>query len=343
MWMMQEASRTLLLIKDPVRPYFILTDRVNKDGTPRAYEELFHSAAPASGAGTASSPLTLTCNGVTLRATWLAPSAVTVVPGSAVAAASGTIYRHKVTAQGTAVNFVSVHGRNTLSGTAALVGALPGTSGGVVSMPGSDDKVLANDGSGTMGDLTTRTDARFAWVRSVNGALSAFVVGEGTSLIHAGKTHLIASAPVVVAAKDGRVDVASVSTIAGAPLGLVVRVPFQATVVTVDGVAVPFTQFQDRITVGPAPVPPASVEDRLYTFDEGQLGDGVLDGPAPAATAQALRPAKLGREVDEPHRHAGDVVARPFQHGRRHGRVHPAAHGHDHPPFLRAHREQDST
>ncbi len=286
MWMMQEAGRTVVLVKDAVHPYLILVDRVNKDGQSQTYEEVFHAAGPLTGAGTVASPMTITASGQTLKATWLSPSGITIAGGGQAAlASSGVIYyRHRVIATGTDTTFLSVHGGDPVSSTTALPGIFANTAGASVVWPWATDRILVRKGSGAIGDSQTGSDGRFAWIRTVSGSVTEWMLGEGTSLMHAGQTLFAGNSPAVVSVRAGRIDVATVGT-APATTIFTARVGFPVTEVLVNGVSMTFNQAAGLVTVGQtAPGPVASNDDRAYTFDTGFTWDAGTYG-APIITA----------------------------------------------------------
>jgi hypothetical protein len=284
MWLMAEASRSVVLVKDPVRPYLVLLDRVNRNGAPASYDALFHGAGPAGGAGTPASPMTITSGGRTLRSVFLSPSGATVLPGSAATCpGSGVVhYRNRVRAQGTAVTFLSVHGKDAPLGVQPLLLPLAGTTGGTLVLPESTDKLLASTAGSAaqeIGDASTRTDARLLWLRTSGPQGLEFLLGEGRSLVHEGQTLASCSSPAVLSARGGRLEI-SVPDAALAGFGAVVRVPWAVASVTVNGQARVFTTSGNAVHVGTYPVLPPSLEDRLHSFHGGSPGDALLEGPA---------------------------------------------------------------
>ncbi|HMS17754.1 MAG TPA: hypothetical protein PKA37_13000, partial [Planctomycetota bacterium] len=130
MWMMNQAQRSVVMIKDAQAPYTILMDRVSKDSQSRTYQQLFHSAGPASGSGTIQSPMLVTGGGATLRSSWLAPAGATLVPGTAITSGSAVAYKHIVQATGTDLSFVSIHGATSPTSSQPLLNAQANTVGG---------------------------------------------------------------------------------------------------------------------------------------------------------------------------------------------------------------------
>lgn len=279
MWMMAEASRSTLMIKDPSSPYLILLDRVRKDTTSRNYDTLFHSASAASGAGTAASPMTVTANGKTLRSVFLSPSSVTVLPGTSTAANSGlTFFRNRVRTTGVSATLLSLHGKDAPASVQPLTGPSANTVGGTHVRGTFTDKILAARASGEIRDVATSSNARVAWLRFASGSVEEFVMGEGEILVHENTTLALTSVPVVLSARGGRVEVTQVYPGPLGQVGLVVRVPWSVSALTIDGQAVPFTQIEGTLRAGPAPVPPRSLTDRAYTFIEGDIGDADVTG-----------------------------------------------------------------
>jgi hypothetical protein len=274
MWMMNEAERSVVMVKDPVFPYVLLVDHVDRDGATNTYDEIFHSGGPVAGAGTLANPMQVTAGARTLRAAWLSPPSVSVLPGPSATNNGITYWRHRVRAVGSDVTFLSIHGKTLPSAQVPLVSPSPSTNGAELIFSGFEDKVLVQSGAAPLGDLTTQADARFAWLRTEGNQLVAWAVGEGQSLVHGGLSLLIANRSVSVVSREGQVWV----TTEGAGLSglnLVAFTPFNVTAVRVDGQPAAFTQTGNQITIGGTTVIQESVDDRAYTFVAGWTWDGV--------------------------------------------------------------------
>jgi hypothetical protein len=137
MWQMNKADRTVAMIKDPVAPYAILIDVVDRNGSNQTYDEVFHSASSAVGTGSASNPMRVTRNGKQMRAVWLSPGNASVLSGGAVSGGGITSYVNRVRATGTEVAFVSTHGPVAPSSTSPLPNPTAQTAGGIAQFSGT--------------------------------------------------------------------------------------------------------------------------------------------------------------------------------------------------------------
>ncbi len=276
MWMMARADRRVLLVKDVQEPYLILCDDVMKDTLNHTYQETLHLPSTGTGLGTAASPLVVTNGSRTLKSIWVSPAAVSVTQ-AALASSSAGVSHARTTASATGMEalFVSVHGRTAPTATLPLAGALLGTAGGRLQRGSNTDKVLVRSGNGVFGDAETTGTGRMAWMRQSGAGLPEWFAGECTALHHAGQVLLLANRTLSVAARAGTITI-STDGAAGPALGAVLRVPFTATSVRVDGTPVIFTQIGQRITIGAPPVGTLGNDDRGYSFEDGFLGDSVL-------------------------------------------------------------------
>lgn len=277
MWMMNEAQRSVVMIKDPVAPYAILVDRVMKDGGVHTYRQLFHSSGPAGGAGTVQNPMTVSGSGSTLKSVWLSPPAVTVVSGPSGVNGGVTHYKNRVEASGADVNFLSIHGASSPLAVEPLPGGHANTVGGLVSWTGKTDRILSRRTGATLGDSATSSDARFVWIRTSAGSLSEWALAEGAHLAYQGSSLFSANQQVDVSARQGRVDIGGADP---SVLSATLWVPFAVSSVAVDGVPVSFSQNGGTVQIGgsagsPFILPPQGTEDRAYTFLRGITLDGV--------------------------------------------------------------------
>ena len=279
MWMMEKADRSVIMIKDPVNPYVILASIVKRNSSTNTYREVFHSASPTLGQGTAASPMMLTGAGnQTVRAVYLSPSAVSVNPGSAMTTFIGNVYRNTVSAAGVEVPFVSIHGASSPQLTQALNQPGPVTKGGTAFFAGYSDKIMVRTGTGTLSDAETSGDGRFAWLRSVSGQLSEWAAAEATQLTHAGATLLASNLPVTIAVRSGRVDVGLQEGVDPTTLQMTIEAPFPVTVVEVEGNSVPFTVQGNQVLVGlTLGSGILSADDRFYSFTQANTGDAIPD------------------------------------------------------------------
>ena len=280
MWMMELAQRSVILMKDANLPYMILVDRVRKDGAQHTYEEVFHAAGPANGAGTASNPMTITAGGQTLRASWLSPANVNVAAGTQASNSGITYWRNRVMATGSEVTFLSVHGVTVPMSTMPLGSPLANTAGGVLDFGAHTDTILIREGAGAIGDQATNTsaDAWFAWVREQSGQLDSWAVGEGMSFSRGGTTVLASNKVVTAVARDGRIFIQTVDGSGTAGLALTMATPFVVTELVIDGQAEAFTQLGGETTFGGGSggsLPSPSDDDRAYTFTHSYLWDLV--------------------------------------------------------------------
>lgn len=275
MWMMQTADRSVILIKDPVVPYVILVDHVNKDGGNHVYEEVFHAAGGASGQGTLASPMTVSANGVVSRSIWLSPANANVVTGGSSNNAGTNYWRHRVTASGSDVTFLSIHGETMPLSTTPLVNPQANTKGSTLSYGAFSDVVLVRDQPGSMGDATTTADGEFVWVRRSSQQITAWAAAEALSVVHDGVTLLAASEHVTVTARDGRIFVQTVTGDGVQGLSMTLHAPFVTTELVVDGQSEAFTQTGQSVTIGGAPLPSTSSDDRTYSFLDGYVWDAI--------------------------------------------------------------------
>ena len=312
MWMMDAAERSVIMIKEQVAPYTILIDRVRKDGATHTYEEVFHSAGPASGQGTTASPMTIAASGVTLRSTWLSPSNVNVVAGSSATNAGTTYCRNKVTATGVEVTFLSVHGGNAPLATTPLSNPLANTVGGVVSWASATDTILVRTGPGAIGDSLNFANAQFAWVRHQGGQVTAFAFAEGTSLTREGSPLVSTNKPMTLMARDGRVFAQTLDGSGANGLVISLNVNFTVTEFVVDGAPLVFSQLGNQVTVGGSSLPGLSSDDRAYTFTHGYLGDAV---PSANAVVQHGALTSTGGWGSLKLKDAEEIGGRPFTVG----------------------------
>jgi len=275
MWMMQKASRSVIMIKDQVTPYVILVDQVDKDGGTHVYEEVFHSGGPASGDGTVSNPMTVSTPGATTRSVWISPTNVNVHHGSAATNASTTYYRHRVTASGDQVTFLSVHGTHTPMSSMPLAAPLANTRGASMDFGTSTDMAMVRTDAAPMGDMTTQADAEFLWIRRNGQQVSAWAAGEALHVTHDGIAMLAASEPVTVSVKDGRVWVKTATEDGVQGVSLTLYAPFTVNELVVDDQPQSFTQVGLTVILGDAGLPTLSQDDRLYSFMDGYLWDAV--------------------------------------------------------------------
>ena len=292
MWMMNQADRTVIMVKDDLLPYTILIDRVNKDGSVKTYQQLFHSAGPAYGAGTAASPMTVTGVGGTLRSVWLSPSSVNVVQGSTTNNAGITYFRNCVEATGTDVSFMSIHGAVAPNQVDALQSPLATTVGGIAHWGSHSDRILSRRSGSTLGDAETNSDGRFVWIRSdSSGQLSAWSAAEASSLNYFSTALLSSNQTINVVVRDGKVEIGGADA---ATLVASLFVPFTVNSVLIDGTSVAFTQSGTQVDIGSTPtgggfvLPTAGVADRAYSFLGGEFQDAN-----PSFNAQVLGSEEL--------------------------------------------------
>jgi len=304
MWMMARADRRVLMVKDPSYPYVILCDDVMKDTLPHTYEETFHLPAVPTGLGTPTSPLSVSNGATTLKSIWLSPAQFSISAAAQASSSAGVSYsRTTVNATGPEAMFVSIHGRSAPTTTLPLTGAVAGTVGGRMQRSGYTDKVLVRSGQGILGDAETSANGRMAWLRQSSSTLPEWFAAEATSLQHSGQVLLLANRVVSVAARGGTITITTDGANTPA-LGAVMRVPFAASSVTVDGQPVIYSQFGARITIGVPPVGTLGTDDRGYSFEDGYLGDAqlsatgwILNGQLTSSSGVATLTLKGGQSV----------------------------------------------
>jgi len=279
MWMMQTAERSVIMIKDPQKPYSILVDHVDKGSGTQVYEEIFHCGGYASGQGTLASPMTVSVGGVTGKSVWLAPAGVSRTQTSSGTNASTPYWRNKITASGTDVTFVSIHGKTMPSSTTPLISPLPNTRGATLSFGAYSDTILVRNDNGAMGDNATQATGQFVWLRKSGSAITAWSVGESTVVTHLGTALVTASEKVTAAARAGRVfvDTETGDGVQGVSLSL--YTPFMVTEFVVDGQQQPIAQYANTLVLGGTPLPTPSDDDRLYTFRDGYFWDAANVSP----------------------------------------------------------------
>ncbi len=282
MWMMQQAERSILLVRDAAQPFMVVLDGVQANGTGAVtMEQRWNSAGPASGSGTVASPMLVTSAGVALRSVWL-DGPVSVIPGAAATSPySGINYwPHVVSAPATGLKtFMSVHGVGTLQQYVPAVQPVLGTVGGSFSMGGQTHKILARATNGTLGDAETNTDGRMLWLRkAATGALNGYALLEGSSMNYAGWSLVSSTQPLCVSVCDGRVSVQRIGT-STVPVEVSLHIPFGWPVnsVYVEGVATLYSQTGTRLIIGGGAATPVlwGSSARFHTFTEAQWLDGT--------------------------------------------------------------------
>lgn len=273
MWQMDRADRMVVLIKDAAKPFAILVDRVKAGDASQTYQEVFHTASPAAGLGTAGSPWTIQAGGQTLRSVWLSPSQISIQSQGG-GSQSGTVYtRQTVSASGVEVTFASYHGPEAPSGQTGLTSAAPGTHGGVLQFPEGPVKIMTS-ATGTAADGETAAEARLVVLRLQGGAVEGIYAAEAASVVHQGQVVLHASEPVMFSRRGGE---ARVETLSGAAQGLALSffspVPLDSLVV--DGFPRPFQQTGSQVVSGPQSQVVLPFDDRVYAFTDRVLLDGV--------------------------------------------------------------------
>lgn len=326
MWQMNEATRSVFMVKGADHPYVILVDRVERDGNVRVYRERFHAVAPTTGSGTVQDPLRVSRNGRTAHAVWVAPANVVISRRSVNTSARLPGYPVDAVASGRRVSYVSIHSEFRVSSTSALIAPSAGTDGSRFQVGSYEDKVLLDrDGSGVM-DAETASDAHMVWMRTTSTGVQDFFASRAHYLSHGGGRLFAASRAVSVCVKDGIVEVGTDGQ-GVQDLVFVVSMPGLSEV-WVDGTRVPATITAQGVSFGAAAPPIASTDDRGYAFDEGFLWDarlsaqgfvnagGRLAASGSVATLRladdrefANRPVAFGFEVIPALRGLGTVAA----------------------------------
>ncbi len=287
MWMMQKAERTIILVKDPLVPFAVVVDEVERGGTGSAtYEQRWTMATPVAGAGTVASPMTATNGSTTLRATYLSPAQVSVVPGSAATLSSSAItyYPNKVVASGAGpLSFVSVLHASTGIAIAPLDSPAVGTLGARLDRGTRRDRVLVATTAPGILDARTMSDGEAAWTSEIAGVLTGYALSEGTELVHDGIPLVESAEKISAAIGMGEIVVTrAVDASPGTSLPLArFLVPPGTGIgrVTVDGTPVSFVEIAGRIVIGTRTAA-ALAGDRFYGFTAGNAGDAVLGGGA---------------------------------------------------------------
>ena len=283
MWMMERADRSVLMIKDPSDPYVVVISNVKKDGSNRTYREQWASASAASGQGTVSSPMTISKGGKYLRTVYLSPASVSISTSGTMSGGGYTSYMNRASASGTEVSFVSVHAATSCSASSPLQSPLSNTTGGSITRSGKVDKLLVSTDGNAIGDASTTSDGRLAWLRFTSGSVAEWIAAEATDLVHGGLVLLASSEAVNVAVRQGEIHVTTSSGSGAGNLSLAVYAPFLVTEVTVDGDPQAFSQSANQVTLGggaPPTGPSVSLDDRFYHFNEGDAGDLANLSPA---------------------------------------------------------------
>lgn len=275
MWMMQTAERSVIMIKDAAKPYTILVDHVDKGSGTHVYEEIFHCGGQASGQGTLASPMSVSVGGTTNKSVWLAPANVTRTQTASGSHAAGSYWRNKVTASGTDVTFVSIHGKDMPGSATPLASPLPNTRGATLSFGNYSDTILVRNDSSSMGDAATQANAQFLWIRKSGSAITAWSAGEATTATHLGTALVTASEKVTVAARGGRVFVDTETGDGINGLSLSLHAPFTVSEFVVDGQQQTIAQYGTTLVLGGTPLPTPSNDDRIYTFKDGYLWDAA--------------------------------------------------------------------
>lgn len=286
MWMMNQANRTVVMVKDPGFPYALIIDQLMAGSGNVTYSQRWNTATPMTGLGTIASPWTIVRGGQALRGYNLGAAPVVLVPGSqSVQPSSGIVYYpnrlESSSANGT--TYVTLFAPSgTLQGFGPLTAALPGTLGGEISLPGADvDRIIVGNGIAPAGDSRTIVHGRFGYVRmNSSGVATAYSLGEGVELIHDGIQLVMASETISLAQKAGIVEISRGLAVQGTAGPVVRFVPTQPVQeVRVDGEPATWSYLGGLVQVGSSEQWPL-ILDRCYTFTDGFLWDAVLVGGA---------------------------------------------------------------
>ena len=300
MWMMQQAERSVLLVRDETVPFMVVFDALNASGTASVtMEQRWNSTGPASGAGTVVNPMLVTNAGVTLRSAWIDGPVSVVAGASTYSPYSGiTYYPHIVRAPATGPKtFLSVHGTGVMQQYVPAIAPSVGVVGGSFVLNGQTHKLLARATSGALNDAECTSDGRMLWLRkSSTGAINGYALLEGTTLNNSGWSFVAAAETICVSVVNGRVSIQRVAPTA-TPLQVSLHIPFGWPVgsVRVDGVAVNFSQTGSNLVIG-GTAPPAVVwgsSAKFHTFSDGQWLDGIA-GPGLIPTIDGRITASSG-------------------------------------------------
>jgi hypothetical protein len=317
-WQMAKSDRTVVLVRDPLLPYLIVCDEVQRFATGTqnvTYEQLWHGSAAATGAGTAANPFTITRNGMPLRSVYLSPGSFSVVSGTAATQSGSNIVYHanKVVASSTAqLTFLSVLAGAAFGTVQPAVAPSANARGATLTGAGFRDQFLVSLDGLVAQDSDLWLDGEFAWVRRSQATLqlASYAVGEARRLIVQGLGLLSASEPVSVSVGGGEIRIArsrgaSASTVP--TVACYLPASFLLQRVLLDGQPVPHVQVGNLIYVGPAPTlsglpslpPPPLTEDRFYTFAGGELLDAEMVPGLTLSAAGAIQ-AQPGGAVFAP-------------------------------------------
>lgn len=279
MWMMEQADRTVVMLKGGQEPYILLLDAVTKSGV-GAFDALFHASGPAYGAGTLSDPMRIAKSGRTLRTVFLGPASPTVITGGAASVAGMTHYANRVRLSGPSARSASVWGKAMPVATSALTQPASGIEGALLDWGLHQDEFAWSPNGVPVAFAGVSSDLRFLWTRRADSRIVEWIAAEGQDLFINGERWLQATEMVCVSARAGKLEISRTAPSTTLTFALVARAPFPVQAVTLDGVPTPFVQTGEQVFVGGnvGVMGSSPMDDRAYTFRDGATWDAVL-GP----------------------------------------------------------------